>query len=248
MRSNSKDGALNETIILTMLNEHRYKDLDAKWKRHIKRMFKKITDDDYIFVNYYEHKDAKPDLVIRVNERRVYLSIKSGHAPTVHYEPIRTFFDFLKTLGVPERIIKIISFYHYGYSLKPGVTNKVLSRDEILEKYPKQIKEANDYFLSHQQVVSEIVYRCIIRGRLKRELIDYFYYGNSLKGFLLSTSDIFSLVLKNPNELCPSIHFNELTYVSCARDKDNERRHHLRINWPILCKWFYDEEFMKKYG
>ena len=248
MRSNSKDGSLNETIILTALNKHHFKDLDPHWQKHIKRMFKEINDDDIIIVKYFEHKDAKPDLEIKVNNRKVLLSVKSGHAPTMHYEPIKTFFDFLRELGVSERIIKIIAFYHYGFSLKKGVTNHILSREEIIKQYSAQITEVNEYFKVHQEMVREIIYRTIIRGRLKRDLIDYLYYGNSSKGFLLSTSDIFRLITQDSNEDCESIHFNQLTYISCARNKDNPRKHHIKINWPILCKWFYDENFMKRYG
>ena len=248
MRSNSKDGTFNETMILVALDKHHYKDLDANWKKHIKRMFKNITDDDYIIANYYQYKDAKPDLEIIVNNRRILLSIKSGHSPSMHYEPIQTFFDFLRTQNVPERLIKIISFYHYGYSSKAKEPNHILTRDEIISNYLDQIKEVNNYFSNRQDILREMIYRFIIRGRLKRDLIDYLYYGNSSKGFLLSTSDIIKLITKDPNSGCNSICFNQLTYVSCARNKDNPRKHHVKINWPILCKWFYDIDFMSKYG
>ena len=247
MRSNSKDGAINETIILTAINRHHFKDLDSNWKKHIKRMFKDIQDDDFIIARYHDNKDAKPDLEIIVKNRKILLSIKSGHSPTMHDEPIKTFFNFLRSFEVPERILKIIAFYHYGYSLKLGFKQKVLTRQEIIDKYPKYIKEVNNYFNDHQEIVREIIYRSIIRGRLKRDLIDYLYYGNSAKGFLLSITDIVKLAMKK-NEECSSICFDQLTFVSCARNLKNPKKHHLKINWPILCKNFYDQEFMKRYG
>ena len=249
MRKISKDGSINETMIITTLNGHYYKDLNPKWKKHMKRMFKNIEDNDYIIATYYEHKDAKPDIVIYAKNRKVLLSIKSGHAPTMHEEPIKTFFDFLRSLYVPERIIKIIAFYHYGYSLTKRVSDHVLSREEIIERFPKQIKEVNNYFRKHAEIVHEIVYRSIIRGRLKRDLIDYFYYGSPARGFLLSSRDIITLITTDPNEECESICFGSLTYVSRARNKNKEaNKHRLKINWPVLCKWYYDEEFMKRYG
>lgn len=248
MRSDSKDGSINETMIRTALDKHKYKDLDDNWKRHIKRMFKNIKDDDLIIARYHEFKDAKPDLEITVNDRTIFLSVKSGHAPTMHYEPLKTFFDFLRSFDVPERIIKIIAFYHYGYSLKKGYFQKTLTRDEIIVKYPKEIREASDYFRQHQGIVRELIYRAIIRGRLKRDLIDYLYYGNSAKGFLLSVSDIIKLIIKDTNESCDSICFHSLTYISCARSKNKDRQHHCKINWPILCKYYYDETFMRRYG
>lgn len=150
-------------------------------------------------------------------------------------------------MGVPERIIKIIAFYHYGYSLKKDIHTKVLSRQEIIEKYSKYIKEVNNYFLDHKEIVRELIYRTIIKGRLKRDLIEYFYYGNSAKGFLLSCYDIIDLILKDRNEECSSICFYSLIYVSCARNPKRNDKHRVQICWPVLCKYYYDNEFLEKY-
>ena len=248
MRSHSKDGSMNETMIRLALNNHHFKDLSDKWKRHIGRMFKDIKEDDLITVNYYEFGDAKPDLEIIVNKRKVLLSIKSGHSPCMHYEPVYTFYNFLRDLKVPERIIKIIAFYHYGYSLKKELRERHLTREEIVKEFPDQIKEVNNYFSNNEDLMREIIYRTIIRGRLKRDVIDYFYYGNSSRGFLLSPTDIFNLIIKESKVFYETLSFKSLTYVSCARNPENTKRHHIKIYWPILCRWYYDEEFMKKYG
>ena len=48
MRFHAKDGSMNESMILIALNNHHFKDLSDKWKRHISRMFKEIKDDDLI--------------------------------------------------------------------------------------------------------------------------------------------------------------------------------------------------------
>ena len=93
-----------------------------------------------------------------------------------------------------------------------------------------------------------MIYRTIIRGRLDRDLIDYFYYGNSTKGFLLSTANIINMIANDRNEYNKTIHFNSLTYVSRARNPNNPRKHNIDISWPKLCLLFYDEKFMKKYG
>ena len=248
MRSHSKDGSINETMIRLALNDHYFKDLSDKWKRHISRMFKEIKDDDLITVNYYEFSDAKPDLEIIVNKRKVLLSIKSGHSPCMHYEPVYTFYNFLRDLKVSERIIKIIAFYHYGYSLKKELRERHLTREEIVKEYPNQIKEVNDYFSNNEDLMREMIYRTIIRGRLKRDLIDYFYFGNSSRGFLLSVSDIYKLISEDKNDFNESICFKSLTYVAGSRKPESDRRYITKIHWPILCKLFYDKDFMRRYG
>ena len=247
MRSHAKDGAINETIILTALDNHRYKDLSENWKRHMSRMFKNIQDNDYIKVNYYSFKDAKPDLEIIVNNKKVLLSVKSGHNPQVHREQTYSFYDFLRKNGVPERLIKIISFYHFGHSFKQS-ENVTYTRNEIISKFSKYIKEVNDYFRNHDEIIRELIYRTIIRGRVKRDLIDYFYFGNASRGFLLSVSDIYKFISGDKNDFFQSICFKSLTYVAGSRQANDPQHHSVKIHWPILCKWFYDDDFMKRYG
>lgn len=245
MRADAKSGSMNETMILTSLNDHKFFELSDNWKRHIKRMFKDIKDNDKIICHYYEYKDAKPDLTIKVKNRTIMLSVKSGHNPSVHLEPIYSFYDFLRNNGVPEAIIRKIAFYHTGHFIK---LDKYYTREEIVEKYPNLTQDVNNYFACHSEITREMVYRTIIRGRLKRDLIDYFYYGNSTRGYLLSVVDILKLIEADNNMYYKSICFKSLVYRPASRDKDNPRCRSVVIHWPILCKWFYDEEFIKRYG
>ena len=248
MRNHAKDGAYNETSILNALNKHYFKDLSANWKRHMERMFKDIKDNDYITCTYHLDKLGKPDIDIIVNKRKVLLSIKSGNHPSMHSEPLRTFFEFLRSFDVPERIISIIAFYHYGYSLKKRIADSPLTREEIISKYSKYIKEVNNYFAEHQELVREMIYRSIIRGRLKGDLIDYFYYGNVAKGLLFSTYDVINLIMNDKNRECQSICFNALVYGPCSRVGSKEKRHKMKISWPILSHYYYDDSFIKKFG
>jgi len=249
MRSNCKDGLINETMIRTALDKHYFKELSEKWKKHMKRMFPNIVDDDKIIAMTYPLRDAKPDLIIVVNSRRVYLSVKSGHSPQVHQEPIYTFFDFLKSFDVPDRILKIMKFYHYGaaYMIKEE-SDRIYTREEIIEKFPNLIKEVNNYFSKRPELVSEIAYRTIIKGRLNRDLVDYFYYGNVTKGFLLSVSDILRLITKSKDWLSQTLCFKQLTYIAASRHLGDPLQKQVKINWPILCKWYYDFDFMAQYG
>ena len=89
MRSNAKSGSVNESMILIALNNHYFKNLSDKWKRHVKRMFKDIKDDDLIKVNYYSIKNAKPDLEIIVNN--IGESLQSFKSYSM--KALSTFFD-----------------------------------------------------------------------------------------------------------------------------------------------------------
>ena len=249
MRAEAKGGIANETMIRVVLDNHRYKELSEKWKRHMKRMFPEIGDNDLIKTMTYPHRDAKPDLIIIVNSRKVYLSIKSGHSPVVHHEPIYTFFDFLKQYEVPDRILNLLRFYHYGAAYMIGEnSNKIYTREEIVSKYPQVIKEINDYFASREELISQIVYRTVIKGRLDRDLIDYFYYGNAARGYLLSVSEILKLITRSKCILNQTVSFRHLTYVSGSRHVGEPLQKQVKIHWPVLCKWFFDTAFMMRFG
>ena len=248
MNFHKDDGSFNETMILNTLDKHYFRDLSDKWKRHLRKMFNGISDGDYIRVSHYAWPDAKPDLLIMVGGHKAFLSVKSGRNPTMHEEPVKTFYKFLETYGVPEKIRKIMRFYHYGYTKVGSKYTRTYTHDEIIEKYGKYIKEVNEYFSNNKDLVQEIIYRSIITGRLQRDLIDYFYYGNPAKGFLLSRDDIFKIILSDTRKLDDLICFKQLTYVAGSRKEDSERRHKMKIHWPALCRYFYDESFNKIYG
>ena len=130
-----------------------------------------------------------------------------------------------------------------SYSIKKGVTEKPLTREEIINKYSEYIKEVNTYFYEHQEIVNEIIYRSVIRGRLNGDLIDYFYYGNSAKGLLFSTHNIIELIMNDKNKECESICFNALVYGPCERKVTGAKHHSIKISWPILCHYFYDNYY-----
>lgn len=249
MRKDHVTGMTNETMIRVTLDNHYFKDLSDKWKRHMRQMFPHIQDNDKIIAMTYPLRDAKPDLLIMVNYKKVYLSIKSGHSPQVHHEPIYTFYPFLEKLGVSKRILAIMKFYHYGASYMVGKKDNIIySRDEILEKYPKLIEEVNEYFAANPEIVREIAYRAILKGRLDREQADFFYYGSAAKGFLLSTSDILKLVTDYPFKLTKTVSLLQLTYGPGSREVGNPAQKMVKLYFPVLCKLYFDNGFMIRYG
>ena len=241
-------GSINKESIIKTLDQHYFKDLDKKWKYHLQTMFGDIKDNDLIRVRYYDNRHAKPDIVISACNRSVNVTIKTGHAPSIHNESITTFITFLKNINIPDNIISIIKFYHYGVSSSVHTNGTIYNREEILDKYPHLINEASNYFSTHKEKVKKIIYRSIIRGKTHSEPIDYFYYGNVYKGFLLSKYDILDFITSDNNSTCKSLHFCQLVYQPCSRDISKKGRHSMKISWPILCLKFYDEKFNKRYG
>ena len=243
-------GKANELDIISGINGYHYKHLNPKWQSLIKRMFPKISPNDEVKCYFYRDRYAKPDIVIQVKSIKVYVSIKSGHNPSCHQESFPSFVKFLRKCRIPERYIRIITFYHFGRTQKLSKDGESFTRDEIIEKYGDYLVELNNYLLTRSDVTEKIIYRAIIRGTKPNvDQIDYFYYGNVYSGFLLSRNQIHDLVMTGgEKDYRGAPHFGALVYQANGRKDDRIDKAYVRIKWPVLCLNFYDQEFVKKYS
>ena len=243
MKKQADNGLLNEEEIIKYLNNKTFVELDEKWQRYIKEMFPFVKECDIILAKKFPDHKAKPDAIIKVRNTVHYLSIKSGRNPSVHQEDYFVFQNFLKSIGVPIKILKIIYFFHFGMTKTCSNDGKPFSKEELEEKYGQYFLRASE-FLDNEKIIKKIIYRTIVKGaNMKRTGITYLYYGNVEKGFLLSKEDIYSLVL-NYREHKSSIHFGGLNYQPCGRKRTTIDYRYVRIKWPILSPMFYltDEE------
>lgn len=241
MRKQAVDGLLNEKEIINHLNCMLYKELDDKWKEHIKQMFPFVKDDDVIYARPFPDHQAKPDVIIKVRNTCQYLSVKSGRNPSVHQENFFSFQKFLSKLGVPKAVLRIIYFYHFGKTKKLSNNGEPFTKEELDEKYGEYFLKASQ-ILDKPYIIKEIVNRTIIKGaNPTRTGITYLYYGNVEKGFLLSKEDIYQLVL-NYREHKSSIHFGALNYQPGGRKRTSQDYRYVRIKWPILSPMFYLSE------
>ncbi len=238
-------GIENEYDILNYLHGKRYKELNRKWKKHIKVMFPKIKRNDLIYSGHFKDKWAKPDIYVKVNNRIKYISIKTGRNASVHDEKIKPFYDFLKKLNISDRTLKIMLFYHYGYSEKLSNNGVPFTREEILENYKNYIDEANAE-LNKKYILREIIKRCVLKGTERRDGdIDFMYYGVLKDGYLMSEDDIYDLIMDDNSDEGRGIHFGGLIYQAGARSRFSNRVDEVKIKWPLLNHKFYDHKMKK---
>ena len=241
MKKQAVNGLLNETEIINHLNCMTFQELDSKWQKHIKTMFPFITDNDIIYARKFPDHQAKPDAILKVRNTCQYLSIKSGRNPSVHQEDFFAFQNFMKKLGIPSKILRIIYFFHFGQTKKTSNNGVPFTKDELEAKYGKYFEIASKY-LDQVEIIKAIINRTIIKGaNMKRTGLTYLYYGNVDKGFLLSKEDIYSLVL-NYRDNKTSIHFGGLNYQPGGRKRTTVDYRYVRIKWPILSPMFYLDE------
>lgn len=241
MKSQAVNGLMNETEIINHLTCMFFKELDDRWKGLILRMFPFIKDEDIIYARPFPDHQAKPDIIIKVRNTCVYLSVKSGRNASVHQEHFFAFQKFLSKLDVPKWVLRTIYFFHFGQTKKLSNNGQPFTKDELEEKYSNYFLKASKA-LDDEKIIKAIVKRAIIKGaNPNRTGITYLYYGNVDKGFLLSVEDIYQLVL-NYREHKTSIHFGGLNYQPGGRKRTTQDYRYVRIKWPILSLLFYLSE------
>lgn len=235
-------GLKNEENIINYLNKKRIGDLNNKWKKHILKMFPFAKENDLVLAKHFPNYNAKPDIAIKIRYSIKYVSIKTGKIPSMHQESYYSFMRFLRKLGVSERTISIIRFFHYGDSKKLHTNGKPLSFKEMKEKYSDYFLQASKE-LDTEKIISAVVDRSVIRGTsYKNTAIDYLYYGDLEHGNLIDCEEIYEIVLAYRMHGKSPIHFGGLNYMPNARSLKRRERNYVRIKWPLLALFYYRSE------
>lgn len=178
-------GFKNENDIINYLNEKRFNELNEKWKNHVKKMFPFVIDNDLISCFHYEDQNGKPDIVITIRHTNVYVSIKCGRNCSMHQEPFETFRAFLEKKGVSQRTLRILELFQYGKTDKLSNEGKPFSPKELEQKFKDYFIEASKE-LDKQSLIDAVIFRTILKGCvLKRYKVNFIYYGNLERGYLL---------------------------------------------------------------
>lgn len=243
-------GLNNEQKIIDYLNGKRIDELNNKWKHHILKIFPNASLNSVIHAKHYPDTCSKPDMILENSGEEKFISIKTGHCPSVHHESYFSFQRFLKRIGVKIRTLQIIRFYHYGDSKKLGIKDKPLTSEELKSKFMPYFLEASQS-LDRVKIIKAIVNRTIIVGTsVGRASINYLYYGDLEHGNLLSVDEIYAIILSNRKHGIATIHFGALSYMPSTRKVGCKDRNYVRIKWPMLSYLFYandeDIEKMKK--
>lgn len=230
--------------IIALLNNKTVKELPDHFKTPIKKMVYKVTDSCVVRAEKVSNFiGCKTDFELVLKGYILNISVKQGYFPTLHQEEFNSFIDFLEGLGISERTIKILKFYHFEDGTLDGVNPKFhMPFQEFRQKFSKYIKEASAE-LSQEHIVKAIVYRGIIKGRNdRRQEIDYLYYGTDEKGIFLHKKDLMENTYKYGQEEYTALHFGPIVYVRkypCKVAKDGTIVHYAVLRWPDMEKDLY---------
>lgn len=143
----------------------------------------------------------------------------------------------MRSVGVSERILKTIVFFHYGDNTLTGTGKIRFTSQEMRRTMNKHFKLASKE-LSETKIMKKVIIRTIIKGRFNDNVeIDGIYHGTANDGFFLSQKLIYKILLsKKYVRYNGTINFKFLSYQPGCRNLSiipgaEEKRQSSVIKW-----------------
>lgn len=228
-------GIANELFIIEAINGEKVKNVNFLFQELFYSFFKNIDGNDVIHA-YKGQPLEKTDVVVKINNQTMNISVKMGFRNSAHCENIYYFLQFLKELRIPYDIINKYLAYHYADGTLNGTGIERLSAEEYKKSHQEEIDLINKYF-NNSKNMEKIANRFLFRGtNLKNSLVDIILWGKA-DDFLWVTRDEILEYLKDSCNLymtCP--HFGRLSVQPSSRclnrNPDGERRRkQVGIKW-----------------
>ena len=238
MGSNTS-GFQNETDLISALSNKTYAELNDNLKKFVLFMFPQVNINDKIKC-YSGTAGQKPDIIIEINNKKKYISVKKGSGNSVHQEDIDLFMDFLTTLDISEKAKIELLKYHWADGTTDGSGKIRVSSAEYKEEHQEEINLINSE-LNKKEPLTKLINRILFKGKSNTyEEAEIVYYGTINKGHWATKDEIIKYMLNNKFDI-NSIHFGPLTYQiwnRCLNFNPNteNRRNVMQVKWGSLEK------------
>lgn len=232
-------GVKNEEDFVFEINNHKFKDLNKNLQYFIHFIFSRVKDDDVL--RCYKTEDyIKPDICIEWTDQRAFVSLKYGVSDTIHGESLQSFNNFLRSLGVEERIIKTILLFNYGDGTIDGTGERRKNGLEIRYELKDEIEYLNAKLNESKEFVKAVVSRLLFDGvNPLAYKAQYVYHGNIEYGDIVSKNQVMKHIDRKNWDFMDCPHIGPIVFRPHARYSEkqilNEKfRHELKFTWPNL--------------
>ncbi len=185
----SKQGFDNETSIRESIHNKRFYDINDNLKKNLLAKIHPSVNENDIFFCEKKGGSAKPDILIKINQNKYFISIKTGSGNSVHQENIDEFISFLdEETNLTIEIANNLRYFIWGDGTLDGSAdfNQRKNANTIIKENSKLTESLQNYFNRNKEILID---RFIKTGADKNsEPADYIYYGSKLNG-IASKSD-----------------------------------------------------------
>lgn len=232
-------GTQNEDDFVYEIHNKKFKDLSKNLQFFVQYLFSHVKDNDVL--QCFKTEDyIKPDICIQWKDQRAFVSLKFGVSDTIHGESLESFNNFLRTLGVEERVIRTILLFAYGDGTIDGTGSTRKNGLQIRYELRDEIEYLNKKLNESKELVKAVVNRLMFAGVDPMAYkANYLYHGNIEYGDFISKNQVMKHIdCKNWDFMdCP--HIGPIVFRPHARYSDktikNDKfRHELKFTWPNL--------------
>lgn len=228
-------GYKNEEEFSKELNNKTVYQLNPMFKEFIFDLFG-IVDEDKIIKCRVDYNKRKYDIVIILNGKIKYISIKKGIKNSMHVEGISRFIHFLIDNGVPREIIINYLKFHYADGTTNGTGVNRISTIEYKKEHQQEIDEIN-LFLNNEKLLLKVIDRFILRGNLGDKNIDAIIFGVIDDFIWIKKEDIVKVILSHINDYSSTVHFGPLTIQPLDRCLNRNPKHE-KCRFCVQVKWY----------
>lgn len=235
------DGFINEKELRNYINNNTWNE----YNQNIKNLLKFSFGNNLDFSKTFEAEkctgkakgQVKPDLVIKHNGAKKYISIKKGGGNSVHQEKIDVFFPYIKNT-FDETTLNYLKLFHYGDGTINDTGLTRYAANECQKIYSKEIAFLNIKF-NTWTYLEKFLDRFLFIGNVSSTLIvDVVYHGTIDSGIWASRDEIYSYY-KNHTFNSTTLHFGTLTYQVWGRNNNfkavhSDRRYVMQIKWGSI--------------
>lgn len=235
-----RNGYYNEFDFVNILNNNFVSQLDNIFVIMFEKIYNMKLKQNDLVLCWKSFKTDKSDIVICINNKKKFISIKSGKNNSVHLEHISDFKTFLKENNISEELIKIYNDYHYACDNN----GKRQSAKEYQTSHLHDIEFFNS-MINKKHILINALDRFLFKG-----IHDY---NNKVNAIIYGTVDDFICVtytevmnyLLNVKDKFNSIHFSLLTIQPWTRNLNYNEKYEYRRDY-VQVKWYRLEEIIKE--
>lgn len=234
----ANNGKGNETAIINYINKKRtLSEMNDNIKNFVKFLFPEITESNSVTAKKYG-ENYKPDIVIEFDNKKKYISIKSGDCNSIHQEHIYSFTNYIENLGANKETISLIKKFHFNDNTLDGTGEFRRSASEYQLYNQKDIQIINNFF-NKEEIQQKLIKRILIKGEYHHaECIDAIYHGTIEKGIWATSQEIIDYLSKE-KVYSASPHISKIYYQSLHRNLKYDiyfefRRYYVQFKWYSL--------------
>lgn len=237
------DGYQNEFLFVLEFNNKKVKELNPLLREVIDDIFYNINEDSIIKAWRNPCNNEKGDILLKIENQTRFISVKKGSRNSVHLESIISFKDFLKELGVSDKIIYYYELFHYGVNRRDY--NQILSSKEFCSKNKRKIKKINQALTKID--IEKIIDRFILQGKISEHRVSGIISGVPNDFMWINSNDIVNSIKSNINRESSAVHISSL-YIQPMNRCINGNKKYEWCKEFIQVKWYslFDDIIMQK--